>query len=81
MAPILMGMNVETSDGHFLSTTIAGFKAVKTYTVANKSGAVLIALADEILFSLSDERISEDKALSLVQKFDLKGIAAATKAP
>ena len=81
MAPILMGMNVETAESHFLTTTIAGFKAVKNYAAANKSGAVLIALADETLLSLAYERVGEDEALSLVQKFDLKGIEAAATAP
>jgi hypothetical protein len=81
MAPILMGMNIETAEGHMLTTTIAGFKATKSYTAASKSGSLMIALADETLFSLSYEGVGEDEALALVQKFDLKGVEAAAKAP
>lgn len=81
MAPLAMGMNVETAEGHMITTTIAGFKAMKSYTAANKSGSVMIALADETLFSLSYEGVGEEEALALVPKFDLKGVQAAAKAP
>jgi hypothetical protein len=77
LAPVITGMNIQTSDGHVLSSTIAGLKAMKSYTVKNKSGAIIVALGDNALFSLDYNGVTEDEAAPLVEKFDLKGIQAA----
>jgi hypothetical protein len=77
IAPINAGMNVETGDGHMLSSTVAGMKALKSYNTKQKSGAVMIALADNAVFSFGYSGIAEDEALPLAQKFDIKGIQAA----
>jgi hypothetical protein len=77
LAPVQMKLSMETADGHMKTTEIAGFKALETYHDASKSGNVLIAVADATLFSLEYRGLSEDEAVGLAQKFDLKALAAA----
>jgi hypothetical protein len=79
MAPILSGMNVSTSEGHMLTATMHDMKVMKTYTTAQKSGALMVALDKDALFSLSYSGLSEDEALALAEKFDWKAIQAAAK--
>ena len=57
-------MNIETSDG-------------RTYTNNQKSGAIMVALGDSALFSLSYTGLTEDEAMALAQKFDWKAMQAA----
>jgi hypothetical protein len=73
----LSGMSVETSDGHILTATINGLKATKTYNSTQKSGAIMVALGETALFSVSYNGLTEDEALPLAQKFDWKAIQAA----
>ena len=73
------GMNVETSDGHMISTTMNGFAVSKTYNVPQKSGALLIALGPAALFGVSYNGMSEDEALPLAQRFDWKAFQAASQ--
>src|SRR5581483_11735187 len=40
LAPMVSGMNINTSEGHILTDTINGMKVLKTYTTAQKSGAL-----------------------------------------
>jgi hypothetical protein len=80
LAPILAGMNVTTSEGHMLTDTVRGMKVLKSYTTAQKSGALLVALDKDAMFSLSYNGMSEDEALALAEKFDWKAIQAAAKA-
>jgi hypothetical protein len=79
MAPILSGMNVTTTEGHMLTTTMQGMQVLKSYTTAQKSGALLVALDKDAMFSFSYSGISEDEALALAGKFDWKAIQAAAK--
>jgi hypothetical protein len=44
-----------------------------------KSGALLIALGKEAMFTLSYNGITEDEALTLADKFDWKAMQAATQ--
>src|SRR6201999_1823401 len=53
LAPMVTGMNINTSEGHMLTDTIGGLKVLKTYTTAQKSGALLVALDKDAMFSLS----------------------------
>ena len=76
----MAGMSVETSDGHMITATINGLKATKTYNSKDKSGAVLVALGEGALFSVSYNGLTEDEALPLAQKFDWKAIQAAAAA-
>jgi hypothetical protein len=73
------GMNIETTEGHVLTTTINGLTVTKTYNIAQKSGAFLVALGPSALFSVSYTGLTEDEALTLAEKFDWKAIQAAAQ--
>ena len=79
LAPMVTGMNINTSEGHMLTDTLQGMKVLKTYTTAQKSGALLVALDKDAMFSFSYSGLAEDEALALAQKFDWKAIEAAAK--
>jgi hypothetical protein len=79
LAPILAGMNVTTSEGHMLTANMHGMQVMKSYTTAQKSGALLVALDKDAMFSFSYSGLAEDEAVALAQKFDWKAIQAATK--
>lgn len=70
------GMNVDTVEGHLITSTIDGFTAIRTFNIKNKSGAIMIALGPSAMFSLSYNGLTEDEALPLAKKFDWKGIQA-----
>ena len=70
-------MNIETSDGHMITSTINGMPVTRTYTNNQKSGAIMVALGDSALFSLSYTGLTEDEAMALAQKFDWKAMQAA----
>jgi len=53
-----------------ITTMIGGLKVFKTYITAKKSGAVLVALDKDGMFSLSYGGLSEGDAVALAQKFD-----------
>jgi hypothetical protein len=77
LAPFQTGMNVQTTDGHMISSTIQGLPVIKTFNTPQKSGAIIVALGKDALFTLSHNGIAEDEALALAEKFDLKAIQAA----
>ena len=79
LAPMVTGMNINTSEGHMLTDTMQGLKVLKTYTTAQKSGALMVALDKDAMFSLSYSGLPEDEAIALAQKFDWKAIQAAAK--
>jgi hypothetical protein len=74
LAATAAGMNVETSDGHMITSTINGFKATKSFTSKDKSGAILVALGEAAMFSVAYSGLTEEEALPLAQKFDWKAI-------
>jgi hypothetical protein len=80
LGPLQAAMNVTTSEGHMVTDTMQGMKVMKTYTTAQKSGALLVALDKDAMFSFSYTGLAEDEALALAQKFDWKAIQAAAKA-
>ena len=47
------GMNIETTEGHMISTTMNGFAVAKSYNTGQKSGAVMVALGPAAMFSVS----------------------------
>ena len=51
----------------------------RTFNFKDKSGAILIALGSNSVFSLSFNGIAEDEALGIAKKFDWKAIQAAAK--
>jgi hypothetical protein len=80
LAPIQSGMNLTTPDGHMVTDTMQGMKVMKTYTTKQKSGALMVALDKDAMFSFSYSGLAEDEALALAQKFDWKAMQAAAKA-
>jgi hypothetical protein len=79
LAPMLAKMNITTAEGHMLTDTMHGMQVMKSYTTAQKSGALLVALDKDAMVSFSYNGITEDEALALAEKFDWKAIQAATK--
>jgi hypothetical protein len=79
LAPMQAGMNVTTSEGHMLTANMHSMQVMKTYTTAQKSGALIVALDKDAMFSFSYNGMTEDEALALAEKFDWKAIQAATK--
>jgi hypothetical protein len=80
LAGTMAGMNIETTDGHMITSTINGLKATKSYNTKDKSGAILVALGENALFSVSYNGLTEEEALPLAQKFDWKALQAAATA-
>ena len=79
LAPLVSGMKINTSEGHMLTDTINGMQVLKTYTTAQKSGALVVALDKDAMFSFSYSGLPEDEALALAQKFDWKAIQASAQ--
>ena len=77
LAMLKSGMKFETSEGHVVTETVDGVKMARTYTAKDKSGAILIGVADSALFNFAYTGITEDEARGLAKRFDWKGIAAA----
>ena len=77
LAMIQSGMKLETSDAHVSVETVDGIKLARTFTVHDKSGAIVVGLADNAMFSLSFNGVPEDEAFALARRFDWKGIQAA----
>jgi hypothetical protein len=77
LASTKAGMNIETGEGHVITSTINGLTVTKTYNIPQKSGAIMVALGPSALFSVSYNGISEDEALPLAEKFDWKALQAA----
>lgn len=77
LAAIGQAVKIETSDSRMSSSAIDGFRVMRTFTVSNKSGAVLVALGTSALFNLQFNDVAEDEALALAKRFDWKTIQAA----
>lgn len=74
------GMNIETSDGRMTTSTIDGLQVTRSFNFKDQSGAILVALGNSGLFSVSFKGIGDDDALALAKKFDWKAIQTATMA-
>jgi hypothetical protein len=70
-------MKVETSEARMSTSTIDGLQVATTFTKADKSGAILVALGTSALFSFSFNGLAEEEALALAKKFNWKAIQAA----
>jgi hypothetical protein len=77
LATTQTGMNIETSDGRVNTSTIDGMRVTRTFAFKEKSGAILVALGTNGVFSVSFTGIPDDEALTLAKKFDWKAIQAA----
>jgi hypothetical protein len=80
LAPIQSGVNIQTSDGHMVTATMHGMQVMKSFNTSQKSGALIVALGKEAMFSLSYKGITEDEALALAEKFDWKSMQGAAQA-
>ena len=47
------GMNIETSEMRMNTSTIDGMQVTRSFNIKDKSGAILVALGDSGLFSVS----------------------------
>jgi hypothetical protein len=81
LAPLRAGMNVQTTDGHMIVATLHGMRVLKNFTVKQKSGALIVELANDAVFNLTYEGLTEEEALALAEKFDWKAIQAAAAQP
>jgi hypothetical protein len=80
LAPIQTGMKMQTPEGHMITDTLRGMPVMKTFNIKDKSGALIVALAKNAMFSLAYEGLGEDEALQLADKFDWKALQAAAQA-
>ena len=69
-------MKIETSEGRMSSGLLDGFQTTRTYSYGDKSGAVIVALRDNAVFTLSFNGVEDDEALALAKKFDWKAMQA-----
>jgi hypothetical protein len=81
LAPLASGMHIETTEGHMLTATMHGMPVMKTFSSKDKSGALIVQLGKDAMFTFSYNGLTEDEAMPLAEKFDWKAIqtAAATK--
>lgn len=76
LAATRSAMNIQTSEGHMITSTIGGLAVSRTYNTAQKSGAIIVALGPNAMFSVAYNGLTEDEAMPLAQKFDWKAIQA-----
>jgi hypothetical protein len=81
LAPLTSGINIQTTDGHMVTSTMHGMPVLKSFNTKDKSGALIVQLAKDAMFSFSYNGLTEEEALPLAEKFDWKAIqsAAGTK--
>jgi uncharacterized protein (DUF1330 family) len=79
LAPIQSGVNLQTSQGHMVTATMHGMQVLKTFNTPQKSGALMVALGKEAMFSFSYSGLSEDEGTALAEKFDWKALQAAAQ--
>jgi hypothetical protein len=70
-------MKVETADGRMSTSTIDGLPVAANFTVHDKSGAIIVALAPNAFFNLTFHGMPEDEAMALAKKFNWKALQAA----
>jgi hypothetical protein len=79
LAPIESGMNLQTGDGHMVTSTMHDMKVMKTFNVPQKSGALMVELSKDAVFAFSYGGLSEDEAIALAEKFDWKAMQNAAQ--
>jgi hypothetical protein len=73
------GVKLETSDLRMKTETVDGMQVTKTYTISNKSGAIMVALGSAAVMTFAYTGIDEDEAMGLARKFDWKAIQGQVK--
>jgi hypothetical protein len=79
LAATKSGIKIETGDMHMSTSNMDGVSVTRTYTVSNKSGAILVALSASAMFNLVFTNVTEDEALTLAKKFDWKAMQGQVK--
>ena len=79
LAATSAGIKIETGDLRMSTSTIDGLQVTRTFTASLKSGAILVALSANAVFTLTFTGVAEDEALTLAQKFDWKAIQEQVK--
>ncbi|HEY6254923.1 MAG TPA: hypothetical protein VIY51_03930 [Xanthobacteraceae bacterium] len=79
LAATSSGFKMETGDLRMSTATVDGMQVSKTYTISSKSGAILVALTGNAVFTLSYTGIDDEEAMGLAGKFDWKAIQAQAK--
>jgi len=79
LAATQSGLKIETGDSRMSTSTIDGLQVTQTYTISNKSGAILVALGPSAAFTVSFNGIGDDEALRLAKAFNWKAIQAQLK--
>jgi hypothetical protein len=77
LVPLTNGVNIQTTDGHMVTSTMQGMPVLKSFNSKDKSGALIVQLAKDAMFTFSYKGITEDEALALAEKFDWKAIQTA----
>jgi hypothetical protein len=72
-------MNLQTGDGHMVTSTMHDMKVMKTFNVPQKSGALMVELSKDAVFAFSYGGLTEDEAIALAEKFDWKAMQAAAQ--
>ena len=79
LAPLQNPMNIQTTEGHMVTSTMHGMPVLKGFNTKDKSGSLIVGVSKDAMFSLSYKNMTEDEALALAEKFDWKAIQAAAK--
>jgi hypothetical protein len=77
LAQLGQPLKVETRDGRMYTAAVDGFPTMTTFTVKDKSGAIIVRLGPAALFNLTFHGVAEDEALALAKRFNWKAIQAA----
>jgi len=70
-------VKIETGDMRMSTATIDGLPVARTFTVHDKSGAIIVALGASAMFSLTFTGVTDDEALALARQFNWKAMQAA----
>ncbi|WP_249779251.1 hypothetical protein [Bradyrhizobium sediminis] len=79
LAPIQTGVNLQTTEGHMITVTIRGMPVLKTFNTKDKSGALMVALSKDAMFSIAYEGVTEDEAVQLAEKFNWNALQTAAQ--
>ena len=79
LAPIQTGIKIQTTEGHMITESMRGMPVLKTFNSKDKTGALVVALGKDAMFSFVYEGVTEGEALQLAEKFDWKALQAAAQ--
>jgi hypothetical protein len=79
LAPLQGGMNLQTPEGHMVTTTVRGMTVLKAFNTKDKSGSLMVALDKNAMFNFAYEGVAEEEAQALADKFDWKALQAAAQ--